>query len=67
MLEKLLGHSRDIHPNGRKAKLITQNPETLDGDSWEFLLSNLWKDVVRPVLDALAFKVRDAEVTQAHS
>ncbi|KAI9462573.1 CHAT domain-containing protein [Boletus coccyginus] len=63
LLEKLLGHSRDIHPDERKAKLIasphnlhTWNPETQGGDSWEFLLSNLWKGVVGPVLDALAFK-----------
>ncbi|KAI9573138.1 CHAT domain-containing protein [Boletus coccyginus] len=63
MLEKLLGHSRDIHPDERKAKLIasphnlhTWDPETPEGDSWEFLLSNLWKGVVRPVLDSLAFQ-----------
>ncbi|KAI9573087.1 TPR-like protein [Boletus coccyginus] len=63
MLVKLPGHPRDIHPDERKAKLIAtphnlhaRNPETPDGNSWEFLLSNLWKDVVRPVLDALAFK-----------
>ncbi|KAI9567762.1 CHAT domain-containing protein [Boletus coccyginus] len=66
MLEKLLGHSRGIHPDERKAKLIASphdlhpwNPETPDGDSYEFLLSNLWEGVVRPVLDALAFKVCD--------
>ena len=59
MLEKLLDPSRGIHPDGRKAKLITQNHERPDGDSWEFLLSGLWKGVVRPVLDALAFTVCD--------
>ena len=63
---QLLGHSRDMHPDERKAKLVaspdnihTWNSETGGGDTWEFLLSNLWKGVVRPVLDALAFKVRD--------
>ncbi|KAI9573099.1 CHAT domain-containing protein [Boletus coccyginus] len=61
MLERSLGPSRDIHPDERKAKQVIAssriwNPETLDGDSWEFLLSNLWNGVVRPVLDALAFQ-----------
>ncbi|KAI9574287.1 TPR-like protein [Boletus coccyginus] len=63
MMRKLLGHSRDIHPDDRKGKLVasphnvhTWNPETQGGDSWEFLLSNLWRGVVRPVLNALAFK-----------
>ncbi|KAI9574286.1 TPR-like protein [Boletus coccyginus] len=63
MLRKLLGPSRDVHPDERKGKLVTSphkvhtwNPETQGGDSWEFLLSNLWTGVVRPVLDALAFK-----------
>ncbi|KAI9451099.1 CHAT domain-containing protein [Boletus coccyginus] len=55
MLRTLLGHSRDIHPDERKGKLVasahkvhSQNPQTQGGDSWEFLLSNLWKGVVRP-------------------
>ncbi|KAI9574317.1 CHAT domain-containing protein [Boletus coccyginus] len=63
MLQKLLGHSRDIHPDERKGKLVASphkvyswNAETQGGDSWEFLLSDLWKGVVRPVLDTLAFK-----------
>ena len=66
-VETLLGHSRDIHPDERKAKLIASphkphiwDPETQarGSDNWEFLLSNLWKGVVRPVLDALALNVR---------
>ncbi|KAI9574265.1 CHAT domain-containing protein [Boletus coccyginus] len=52
----------DIHPDERKGKLVASphklhacGPETQGGDSGEFLLSNLWKGIVRPVLDALAF------------
>jgi len=69
MLEKLVGYSRDIHPDERKGKLIasphkphTPNPETWGGDSWGFLLSNLWKGVVNPVLDALALTVTVRDV-----
>jgi len=54
MLEKLLGHSRVTRPNEREG-----NHATRGGVSWEFVLSNLWKGVVGPVLDALAFTVRD--------
>ncbi|KAI9566935.1 TPR-like protein [Boletus coccyginus] len=50
MLEKLLGYARGIRPDEREG-----NSATRAGISWEFLLSNLWKGVVRPVLDALAF------------
>ncbi|KAI9463452.1 TPR-like protein [Boletus coccyginus] len=63
MVHKLRGHGCDIHPDERKGKLVasshelhTWNFETQGGDSWEFLLSNLWKGIVRPVLDTLAFK-----------
>jgi hypothetical protein len=54
MLEKLLGHARVIRSDDRKG-----DPATLRGVSWESLLSTLWNGVVKPVLDALAFSVRD--------
>ena len=53
-LEKLLGHARDTHSNDRFG-----NPAARGGVSWESLLPGLWKGVVQPVLDALAFTVRD--------
>jgi tetratricopeptide (TPR) repeat protein len=53
MLEKLLGHSRVTRCDDREGKSATRGFV-----SWESLLSTLWNDVVRPVLDALAFSVR---------
>ncbi|KAF8553241.1 hypothetical protein OG21DRAFT_1414673 [Imleria badia] len=52
MLDKLLGHARAVLCNDRKG-----DPATRYCISWESLLSNLWNDVVIPVLDALAFSV----------
>ena len=46
MLVELLGHAR------------VGNIATQRGVNWEPLLSTLWNQVVRPVLDALAFSVR---------
>ncbi|KAF8549931.1 hypothetical protein OG21DRAFT_1552455, partial [Imleria badia] len=54
MLEKLLGHARVIRSDDRKG-----DPAPLRGVSWESLLSTLWNGVVKPVLDALAFSVRE--------
>ncbi|KAF8552776.1 hypothetical protein OG21DRAFT_1415461, partial [Imleria badia] len=54
MLEKLLGHARVTRSDDRKG-----DPATLRGVSWESLLSTLWNGVVKPVLDVLAFSVRD--------
>ena len=53
-LEKLLGHARGICCDDREG-----GPVTRGCVSWEPLLSNLWNGVVKPVLDALAFSVRD--------
>ena len=51
MLETLLGHARCDDREGKSA---------IRGCvSWEPLLSSLWNGVVKPVLDALAFSVRD--------
>ena len=52
VLERLLGHARDIYPDERKG-----DPATRAGISWESVLSSLWKGVAGPVLDALAFSV----------
>ena len=49
MLDKLLGHARSDERKGE--------PTTQGRISWESLLSTLWNDVVKPVLDALAFSV----------
>ncbi|KAF8546941.1 hypothetical protein OG21DRAFT_1425842, partial [Imleria badia] len=54
MVEKLLGHACVIRSDDRKG-----DPATLRGVSWESLLYTLWNGVVKPVLDALAFSVRD--------
>ncbi|KAF8552793.1 hypothetical protein OG21DRAFT_1415459, partial [Imleria badia] len=54
MLEELLGHARAIPCDDREG-----GRATLRGVSWESLLSTLWNGVVKPVLDALAFSVRD--------
>ena len=54
MLEKLLGDARVIPCDNREGKSATRGC-----DSWEPLLSTLWNGVVKPVLDALAFSVRD--------
>ena len=53
MLERLLGHARAIPLDNREGISAT-----LHAVSWESLLSILWKGVVKPVLDALAFSVR---------
>ena len=54
MVETLLGHTRvaccDDEREGKSA--------TRAGISWESLLSMLWNEVVKPVLDAMAFSVR---------
>jgi hypothetical protein len=55
MLVKLLGHARVIRCDDDREG----GRATLRGVSWESLLSTLWNDVVRPVLDVLAFSVRD--------
>ena len=52
MLEKLLGHARAIRCEDREGKSATRGCV-----SWEFFLSTLWNDVVKPVLAALAFSV----------
>ncbi|KAF8552263.1 hypothetical protein OG21DRAFT_1486344 [Imleria badia] len=49
MLERLLGHDRGVLCDDRKGDPSTR------GVSWESLLSVLWHDVVKPVLNALAF------------
>ena len=55
MLKSLLVHARVPHCDAseREGEIATQ-----DHTSWELLLSALWKDVVKPVLDALDFSVR---------
>jgi tetratricopeptide (TPR) repeat protein len=53
-LEKLLGHARVMGCDDREGKSSTRG-----GVSWETLLSTLWNGVVKLVLDALAFSVRD--------
>ena len=55
MLENLLGHARVTPSDDREGKSATR-----DCVSWESLLSNLWHNVVKPVLDALAISVRHA-------
>ena len=55
MLEKLLGHARATSCNDERKG----DPTTRGSVSWESLLSTLWKGVVHPVLEALAFSVRD--------
>ncbi|KAF8553250.1 TPR-like protein [Imleria badia] len=50
MLERLLGHARVIRYDEREGE-----PAILRSVSWESLLSTLWNDVVKPVLDVLAF------------
>ena len=53
-LGKLLGHAHVMRFDAKEEGLAIR------GDSsWEYLLSTLWTDVVKPVLDALAFTVRD--------
>ncbi|KAF8548471.1 TPR-like protein [Imleria badia] len=54
MLETLLGDARVVRTDEREG-----GRATLRGVSWESLLSTLWNGVVKPVLDALAFSVRD--------
>jgi hypothetical protein len=55
MLRSLLGHARVPHRDDseREGKIATQRRR-----SWEPILSTLWNDVVKPVLDALDFSVR---------
>ena len=53
-LEKLLGHARVIRCDDREGRSAIRG-----GVSWESLLSTLWNDVVKPVLDVLSFSVRD--------
>ncbi|KAF8548447.1 hypothetical protein OG21DRAFT_1423050 [Imleria badia] len=52
MVERLLGHDRAIHSDDREG-----DRAPLHGVSWEALLSTLWNNIVKPVLDALAFSV----------
>ena len=54
LLEKLLGHARVVQCDDREGKSVPRG-----GVSWESILSTLWNGVVKPVLDALAFTVRD--------
>ncbi|KAF8552255.1 hypothetical protein OG21DRAFT_1416447 [Imleria badia] len=54
MLEKLLGHHRAVLCDDRKG-----DPATWGCVSWESFLSVLWNDVIRPVLNALAFSTGD--------
>jgi tetratricopeptide (TPR) repeat protein len=53
MLQKLLSDTRVIRCDDREGKSATRGCV-----SWEPLLSILWNDIVKPVLDALAFSVR---------
>ena len=57
MMVTLLGHARASRHDVREGR--PSCPDTRRSDSWECLLSSLWKGVVKPVLDALAFTVRD--------
>ena len=54
VLEKLLGHARVIRCDDREGRIATRGFVT-----WESLLSTMWNGVVKPVLDGLAFSVRD--------
>ena len=55
MLEKLLGHARATSCNDERKG----DPATRGSVSWESLLYTLWKGIVHPVLEALAFSVCD--------
>ncbi|KAF8119202.1 CHAT domain-containing protein [Boletus edulis] len=49
-LLRSLRHGRVLHIDERDGKSAAS-----DGVSWEYILAHLWKCVVKPVLDALAF------------
>ncbi|KAI9573088.1 CHAT domain-containing protein [Boletus coccyginus] len=53
MMVTLLDHARTSRHDVRKGRPSPH--ETEHGNGWECLLSSLWKGVVKPVLDALAF------------
>ncbi|KAI9573121.1 TPR-like protein [Boletus coccyginus] len=59
MVEKLLGHARVIRLDEREGDRATRG-----GISWESLLSILWKDVVKPVLHALAFTTAPGDLSR---
>ena len=50
----LQNNLQHILHRARKAKIVSSH-----GATWEPFLSSLWKSVVKPILDALGFSVRD--------
>ena len=52
-LKSLLGGRVIVRDDEREGKATTR-----PGISWEYVLSILWKDVVKPVLNVLNFSVR---------